>query len=124
MKINNTKLEENYKEIHRICLENGELFPLAIDRPVDESTHLPIEEIKQIRADIPIKELRKMDNKRAETYKQRRIQILRISHNTNDEYSTVDELKVKELQQFIGKYPQFKDIFDDIKNTKEIVVID
>lgn len=124
MKINNKKLEEYNKDIHKVCLENGELFPFLIDDNLSDEHYLTYDEVKQIRKDMPIKTLRQMDNKRIATYKQRKLELHQIYTKKHDKYKTVEEFIAKEMITFIDKYPQFKDVVEDKSNINTIEYID
>lgn len=111
MEIDNIKLKQHYKDIHKTCIQKGELIPLLIDRPINSNTHLTMEEIESIRKEIPEKKLEEQDNNRQEQYKTRQndLYLMRITRKQDD----IQEYMENELQTFLNKYPQYKDIIID-----------
>lgn len=111
MEIDNIKLKQYYKDIQKTCIQKGELLPLLIDRPINSNTHLTMEEIESIRKEIPETLLEEQDNSRQEQYKTRQndLYLMRIDRKQED----IQEYMENELQAFIDKYPQYKDIIID-----------
>ena len=111
MEIDNIKLKQHYKDIQKTCIQKGELIPLLIDRPINSNTHLTTEEIESIRKEIPEKKLKEQDNNRQEQYRTRQndLYLMRIDQRQED----IQKYMENELQTFISKYPQYKDIIID-----------
>lgn len=115
MNINEQKLWENYKKIEAFCIINGELIPQLLERwlPV-EYGGMPDE------YRLTDKEKETLFRKRTEEIKEalekewqkRRQTENEITQNRHDKYNTLGEYVEAELETFIRKHPQFKEIIE------------
>ena len=100
IKINNTLLNRQFKEIQRQCLTDGVIIP-DIFSTVPTIYHLTENEKRMIITD---------NTKLQEGYKQRRKEEIQILNNEHEEYKTIKELQEAELLIFLKQYPQYKNI--------------
>ena len=105
MKIDKQELHKEYKEIQKICMQNGELIPILI-----ECAHIPKEyklspeeESKIIKNEVKLKE-------RYLQYSEIEYEIIK---RKNEKYESLMEYWEDQLKQFLKKYPQFKNIIDE-----------
>lgn len=100
MKLNDKSIIENYKTIHKTCLEDGYLLPSLLSPVIIPFKHrLTYEELQSI--NIKTDELnRRIADRRAieET----------ICKSECDVFDSIPEYWEYEMEKFFNKYPQFK----------------
>ena len=106
MMIEKEKLDECFKDIQKVCMENGEIVPYLLDNvPSDcRLTQKEVNELKVTRENI--KSIH-------EKQKQRRKTELEINQNKNKKYKDIIDYLTDETRQFINKYPQFEEIIEE-----------
>lgn len=100
MKLNDKKLIENYKEIHKTCLEDGYLIPSLLSPTVIPfKNRLTYEELQNI--NIKTDEL---DRRIAD----RRVIEESVCNGTCDTFQSIPEYWEYEMEKFFKEYPQFQ----------------
>ena len=105
MKIKKQELYEQYKEIQKICMQNGELIPILI-----ESIHIPNEYKLSLEEE---NEITVNEKARKERYLQHSEIEYEIINKKNEKYNSLMEYWTDQLKLFIEKYPQFENIIED-----------
>ena len=105
MKIKKQELYEEYKQIQKICMQNGELIPNLI-----ACIHIPNEYKLSLEEENEIIE---NEESRRERYLKHSEIEYEIIKRKNDKYDSLMEYWTDQLKQFIEKYPQFKNIIEN-----------
>lgn len=115
MDINEDKLWENYKDIETICITEGELIPQLLERwlPVDYGGMPDKYKLTQDEKDKLFKKRDKnIENKLEKLWIERRKTENDIIQGNHDKYTSLGEYVEAELESFIKKYPEFKEIIE------------
>ena len=105
MKIKKQEVFEQYKQIQKICIQNGEVMPILID-----CIHIPKEYKLSPEEEYEISE--KEISSREIYFQQSKIED-EIIKGKNEEFESLMEYWTDQLKQFLEKYPQFKNIIDE-----------
>lgn len=105
MQIKKPEVFNQYKQMQKICIENGELIPILID-----CIHIP-QEYK-----LSLEEERNISKNEAsyrENYFQQSKTEDEIITGENERYDSLMEYWTDQLKIFLEKYPQFKNIVEE-----------
>ena len=115
MRINTQKLYDNYKDIEKECIENGEVIPYLISPiHIPDKYRLSLEELNNIKADKKTysEELNniKADKKTyRENYIKHRTIENEIIQKKNKKYKTLTDYWADQLKNFFKTHPHFEE---------------
>lgn len=101
MRINTQKLYDNYKDIEKECIENGEVIPYLISPiHIPDKYRLSLEELNNIKAD---------KKTYRENYIKHRTIENEIIQKKNKEYKTLTDYWADQLKNFFKNHPHFEE---------------